>query len=334
MVTIILKDLIEDSRSVPEFIDKIGEAAKESKKLDDFNFAATMKRAHLLTSDSARMERMVDILNKINDGPVRKVIKKIRQDEVMERKRAMEEKGLDWYDVCPRTITASCRVKSAYSSAIKVLLLQEEAKLALEAGEHPRDTFPNDLFACRFIIEDNGDVESIGYCFDLMNETLTFLLTQMNCNLQITSGTVKTSKFAKEKHPKVLLPAEGMEIREELKNIVKDYFHDPKGNGYQALHACVCDVESGFIFEIQITTRMAFNYVNASDDESGAEVNEDNVRTSHGWHKNERYGKIYEQQGVLDLSKIRMDGFYYNAEKGELKDTIMLIHPGVLPSYL
>lgn len=334
MVTIILKDLIEESRSIPEFVDRIGDAAKVSRKIDDLNFAAGMKRAHLLTSDTAIKKRMVQILNSINDDPVQKLTKKIRQDEVKERKKIMKAEGLDWYSVCPRTITASCRVKSAYSSAIKLLLLQEEAKMALQAGKPPRPDFLNDLYACRLIVEDNGDIESIGHCFDLMNETLTFLLTRMNCNLLVSSGTVKTSKFEQAKHPTVLLPTADMEIREELKSIVKDYFHDPKANGYQALHACVCDIETSFIFEIQITTRTAFKYVNASDDDNGSEVNEDNVRTSHGWHKNEKYGRIYEQQGVLDLTKIRMDGFYYNAETGQLKDTIMLIHPGILPSYL
>lgn len=330
-MTLNLCDLIYASRSNAEVIANIREVALRSGLPDDSDFAKKMERAHQLTSDPIIMGRMRDLLVYIQDGPQKRIIEKMRKHEKKERERLSKESGKEWVSVKPRRIKSSSRVKSLYSSGIKLILLQEEAKQAKKEGKHSREGFLNDLLACRFVFVDNGDVETIGFVFDFFNEVLCFLEESCNCIVLNSSGPVKTSEFNPEEHPTVILPTEDMKVLDKYEGKHKNYFRYPKGNGYQCLHATILDNEYGFVFEIQVVTKKAYDYVNNGEsDPEGKEVNEDNLKTSHAWHKNKRYGKVYEKQGVIDPSKIRMDGFYYDPQTGELIDTIMLLQPGVL----
>lgn len=328
-MTIILSDHIYKSRTVAEVVESISSAAAASGHNDDLDFAGKMERAHILTSDVIIQNRMADLLTLIRTNPGRRMAIRLRQADKAERVRKMMEGDGEWEYEKPRAIESSGRIKSFYSTAIKLLLLQEDAKQAKKEKKHPREGFLNDLYACRFIIEDRQDVETIGYVFEFFNMTLEYLEDSCNCVVLQSTGPVKTTNFIPAEHPTVILPTEDMKVLERFQGRYKDYFHFPKGNGYQCLHATVLDREYGFVFEIQILTRTAYNYVNQEEsDEEGKEVNEDNVKTSHSWHKNKKYGKIYAKQGVLDFSKIQMPGFEFDESTQQLTDTIMLIKPG------
>lgn len=328
-MAIILSNEIYKSRSVDELIRNISLAAMSTGLAEDSEFAAKMLRAHALTSDYVIRDQMAEILNLIRKNPGRQIIARMREAEKAEREKRMAENGEKWVAIKPRTIESAGRIKSVYSTAMKLLLLQEDNRQSKKEGNHPREGFINDLYACRFIIEDNHDMESIGFAFDFFNDTLEFLEDQCNCVVLQSSGPVKTTNFCQEEHPELLHPTEEMKVLDRFKGKHKDYYHFPKGNGYQCLHASILDQEYGFIFEIQVLTRTSFEYVNQEEsDEEGKEVNEDNVRTSHAWHKNQKYGKLYAKQGILDLPKVKMDGFYFDDQEKKLTDSIMLVKPG------
>lgn len=277
--------------SIGEIIDEFAKALVESRNLDNANRANYLRKYYALVSDEAKFERMEE------------VIKTIQQDIFGANFQKRFQAKID------------LRVKSLLSTDAKIQLLQKEAMSNIEAGLRPREIFPRDIFAFRIIILDSGKPEEIDSCYDLVNFMLPYMVAEMGCILEPSTGTVRTEGFKREEHPDVLFPTEKGELNHALKVYVKDYIKTPKENGYQALHTMIRDKKLDFFFEIQMGTYTMYRKSLVGT-------------ASHEGHKANRYSDILASEN-FDPSKVKIPGFYFypNDEGGEVVDYTGLMSP-------
>lgn len=277
--------------SIGEIVDKFAKALIDSRDLDNANRANYLRKYYALISDEAKFERMEEII-------------KIIQKEVF---------GTNFQKRFQAKI--DLRVKSLLSTDAKIQLLQKEAMNNVAAGLRPREIFPRDVFAFRIIILDSGRPEEVKSCYDLVNFMLPFMVNEMGCIMEPSSGTVKTEGFDPKKHPDVLLPMEDAELDPALRVYVKDYVRTPKENGYQALHTMIRDKQLDFFFEIQIGTYTMYRKSLVGT-------------ASHEGHKADRYSDILTAE-KFDPSKVKIPGFYFypGEDGGEVVDYTGLMSP-------
>ena len=111
----------------------------------------------------------------------------------------------------------------------------------------------NDEFGFRLIVGRNfkDDQESINLLYFVANLTINYFVNFKHYKLLIPSQKNSTG-FNPKIYPYVFVPKESL-IQKEYIPFVKDYFVDPKDNGYQSLHIVFLE-PTGRTVEVQIRT--------------------------------------------------------------------------------
>lgn len=129
-------------------------------------------------------------------------------------------------------------------------LLSFEKKIQKLMSEKRSLDLLRDQFAFRIVIFGENTQSLVSTCYQIANEIIRFSLEKglTLCELE----TSNTGNFSLEKHPEILIPKKSG-IAKDFKSFVKDYFLNPKENGYQSLHL-LFKATTGEYFEVQIRT--------------------------------------------------------------------------------
>lgn len=147
-------------------------------------------------------------------------------------------------------------------------------------------------------------IDSIRMCYKILDETINFFTFKKGYNPHM-KGNMFDLNFDSNKHPEVVLP-KLQDITDLLKPTysiyVKDYYSNPKSDGYQSLHI----VFDGYSpIEVQIRT-FATNL---------------RVDPLHDRYNSQKYGDIFDQIH-LNREKVNIHG--YGFVNGKLQDKVGL----------
>jgi (p)ppGpp synthase/HD superfamily hydrolase len=285
-----LSECCYQTADIKAAVNKFADFLNKTGELTNISRANNLRQYYNLISKKIYMDRMEKIINRINKDFMRKYFPDVQ-------------------------FKIELRIKSLLSFDTKLQLLQKEAAQDIEQGKRPRELFPRDVMAFRIIILDRRDNKGVDDCFRIMNALLPFLVANLECILQPSSGTVNTVGFEHSKHPEVIFPSGDISISDEFKMYVKNYVETPKTNGYQALHSVVMETSLNFYFEIQIETQTMF--YNSTQ------------TASHEGHKSVKYADIYDKEDEFDPSRVNMPGFFYYPDTDILYDYIGLVTPRI-----
>lgn len=148
-------------------------------------------------------------------------------------------------------------------------------------------------------------LESIKMCYKILDETINFFTFKKGYNPR-KKGSMFDLNFDAKKHPEVIVP-QPKDIAELLKPTysiyVKDYYANPKSDGYQSLHI----VFDGYSpIEVQIRT-FATNL---------------RVNSLHDQYNLRRYDGVEFDQVILDREHVNIHG--YGFVNGILQDKVGL----------
>ena len=148
-------------------------------------------------------------------------------------------------------------------------------------------------------------LESIKMCYKILNEVINFFTFKKGYNPR-KKGSMFDLNFDAKKHPEVIVPKPN-DIAELLKptytSYVKDYYANPKSDGYQSLHI----VFDGYSpIEVQIRT-FATNL---------------RVNSLHDKYNSRRYDGVEFDQVILDREHVNIHG--YGFVNGILQDKVGL----------
>lgn len=152
-----------------------------------------------------------------------------------------------------------------------------------------------DFFAFRIILEDDGKGDLIGELYEITNLMIEFF-NKNTFEVKHSYPLRQTGKLDIDSH--LIYIPEKSGLKEEYKNLVKDYVICPKKDGYQSIHFIVFDPYTERHFEVQVRTR-------------SMDIIADTL-ANHDFYKMKRYGK--QQQSVeeqIDFSRIHVKGFRY-----------------------
>ena len=219
--------------------------------------------------------------------------------------------------------------KSLLASDTKVLRRQIHN---MRYPDNTRQERPSDVHAMRIILDGNciRDTYRVAKC--IMDH-----FTKQGHVIKESPGTIRTTTFKRSNFEDIEMPTfDDINILKKYVGRYKDYNHNPKGNGYQAIHFVVmvkfedsAGNETSFPLEIIIYTETAFLRVNREMDDikSAREVPEDSDYETHYGYKNAQEGFIYSWMGQIPY--IQLDGFEglnrYDVENNEYIDEIGLV---------
>lgn len=183
------------------------------------------------------------------------------------------------------------------------LSMDEKIRLFLKKGKSL--DLIRDFFAYRIIISgDNSEAEVVDTVYSIVNSIIRYMISlgYMPCQSKRTKEVFYNNNNTCCYIPKC------SGIEREHGNYVKDYIRYPKANGYQSVHVCFRNVQTGRCFEVQIRT---------IDEDKHAEKNTAN----HDDYKKSRYGSVDE----IQYDKIKIYGFFQTND-GSYTDEIGLIN--------
>lgn len=180
-------------------------------------------------------------------------------------------------------------------------LISFEKKIQKLLSEKRSLDLLRDQFAFRIIVFGENSPELISKCYDIANSIIKLSLEK---GLTICeSSPSDTGDFDHALHPEIIIPKRSG-INKEFKAFVKDYFIEPKSNGYQSLHL-LFKATTGEYFEVQIRTFEM--HVHAESGEA-----------NHKNYKKNKYAKLH-----FDPKKIHIPGYGISPE-GKIYDFIGL----------
>lgn len=169
----------------------------------------------------------------------------------------------------------------------------------------------NDEFGFRLIVgsKPKDDQDSINLLYSVANITINYFVNINHYKLIVPSQKNSTG-FNNQLYPNVFVPKKS-QIEEKYHPFVKDYYVDPKSNGYQSLHM-VFGEPNGRTIEVQIRT-FAGEYHST-------------YIADHQQHKNNRYSigtsltntnQLIEKrirEAIInvdfDPSRVKLDNYY------------------------
>ena len=165
-----------------------------------------------------------------------------------------------------------------------------------------------DIYGMRLILcfGNSDTLEAIDMCYEVLNETINFFTKKKGYSLKLAEPLLNVD-FSQEEHPNIVIPIQSKTCKDYEINI-KDYYLNPKKNGYQSLHI-VFKSPKGIPIEIQIRTLATHMRV-----EFDPSCNHD----SHDKNK-------YPERINLNLEKVNLNGFGYYGP-GMYHDSIGLVN--------
>lgn len=249
------------------------------------------RHALISTGNSYNIEYANKLLEYLEANPTRKDFSQY----ISHMKKWKREKKYNF------TIHFFRRKKSfiKYNEKIRLFILKSlNAKTYEEREKYSLDRIC-DVYGLRLILDlgKEDSLEAIDIAYEFLNETIRFFTREKGYNIKLAEPLLNVGFCAKE-HPNVVVPKKA-KILEDFEVNVKDYYLNPKKNGYQSLHI-IFKSPKGMPLEIQIRTLATHLRV---EFEEGV---------SHSAHDNERYPERIN----LDLEKVNISGFgYYGPDK-------------------
>ncbi len=193
-----------------------------------------------------------------------------------------------------------------YNEKIRLFILKSLSATTYEEREKYSLDRICDIYGIRLVLDlgKEDSLEAIDVAYELLNETINFFTKEKGYNIKLAEPLLNVG-FSAAKHPNVVVPKKAKILRYFEVN-VKDYYLNPKENGYQSLHI-IFKSPKGIPIEVQIRTFATHLRVEF----------EEGVR--HSDHDSKRYPERIN----LDLEKINISGFGYYGP-GKIFDTIGL----------
>lgn len=195
------------------------------------------------------------------------------------------------------TIECTRRKKSFIKFVEKILLFLSKSNASTSPEKRAKYSLDKicDIYGIRIILcmGSKDTLESVEMCYEALNETIRFF-TNNGYTVNYAEPLVDLG-FSQAQHPDVVVPKKA-QILEGFEENVKDYYLNPKANGYQSLHIIFKDPE-GKETEIQIRTQATHMRV------------EFDPCASHASHDTSRYPERLN----LSPEKINIQGFAYYA---------------------
>lgn len=181
-----------------------------------------------------------------------------------------------------------------YNEKIRLFIMNfDKAKTDEERRKYALDNIC-DIFGIRIVLDlgKEDTAESIRICYEVLNEIISFFVVKKGYTPTVAEPLIFTG-FSAEEHPDVFVPSESA-IMDGYEINVKDYYKNPKKNGYQSLHI-VFRSPLGFPMEIQLRTLATHIRVEYGE------------AASHFAHDRERYSERID----IDPKKVNISGFRY-----------------------